>query len=115
MQASDPESFSELLKAFLSDPTIRSLVKSASKGQRKRLQRRTSRVYDRYRQRISKAEKAGGCADRELVARVREVQDAISGAFRSGQFKRSKSKRQKRRGAPPTIYSGGLPGMGKRR
>jgi hypothetical protein len=115
MKRRDTEDLAAVLRAFIADRTIQSLVRSAEAGQERKLQRRTARVFDRFAQRIALARKAGGNADAALVAEADSIRQIIKTAFQSGQFRRSKSKRKTRREAPPTVFAGGLPGLGKRR
>ena len=106
----------ERLEQFLADVTIRSLYRSAKKTERRRLLPQTAGKFRRYRRALARLlDDPNVQIERDLREKASQVLATIQGAFVTGLFAKYKGPRQRPYGdSGLVIYSGGLPGLGKR-
>lgn len=103
------------LAAHLESSTIKSLYRSALVGEKRKIRATTYRKFVNFEDEIKDAKNLNQDTSPTMVSQARSIQEVIRNAIKAKRIIVEKSKRRKkRRKNRLQIFSGGLPGLGKK-
>ncbi len=104
-----------ILEDHLESSTIKSLYKSALVGEKRKIRAATYRKFVDFENEIKDSKNLGQDISPTVLSKARSIQEAIRNAIKAKRIIVEKNKRRKKRKKNRLqIFSGGLPGLGKK-